>query len=165
MIRIRFFRAGRKRKPFYKIVVTDKDKPPKSGRFVEELGFYDPVTKDCKIEKERVKHWIGEGASPSDTVYNLLVRKGIIIGKKIPVHSVSKKEEASEKIEAPVKEEPVNEVETKEEVTQEDKKEPLKEENLVKKEEKTEEPVEDKAESQEVSEPEGEQDIKEKTEE
>ncbi len=160
MLRIRFFRAGRKKKPFYKIVVTDKEKPPKSGRFVEDVGFYDPITKDCKIEGERVKHWIGKGASPSDTVHNLLVRKGVIIGKKIAVHSKGEpKEEVKEEIKKEAKEE-VKE-ETKEEAKEEN---PQVEEKPVEKEEKTEEP-EEKTEPQEANEPEEEQDAKEKTQE
>ena len=115
MIRIRFFRAGRKKQPFYKIVVTNSKNAPSGGRFIEDVGFYDPMTKDCSVKEDRVKHWISEGASVSDTVYNLLVRKQVIIGKKRPVHSISKKE-------VPVEEKPKEEAveeKPKEEVVEE----------------------------------------------
>ncbi len=91
MLRIRFFRKGRKKQPFYKIIVTDKNNPPNSGRFVEDVGFYNPLTKDCKIEKEKVLFWIEKGAQPSDTVKNLLINKKIIEGEKVNVVSFSKK--------------------------------------------------------------------------
>jgi len=96
MIRIRFFRVGRKKKPFYKIIVTSSKNAPSGGRFIEELGFYDPQTKECSIKDERVQHWIGEGASVSDTAHNLFVKKGVIIGKKIPVHNASTQKPSEE---------------------------------------------------------------------
>ncbi len=138
MIRIRLFRTGRKKQPFYKIVVTDKNNPPRSGRFIEDLGYYDPLTKQCDIKEDKAKHWIGEGASVSDTVYNLFIKKGVVVGKKRPVHAISKKEiveEAStDKKSAegiPVTEEPTKE--TSEEVDKKPVEEtPIKEENPVK---------------------------------
>jgi small subunit ribosomal protein S16 len=109
MLRIRFFRKGRKKQPFYKIVVTDKNNPPSSGRFVEEVGFYNPHTKECKIEGERVIYWIEKGAQPSDVVHNLLIKKEIIKGEKKNVVSITKKrqakiEEEKKKVEPKVEE-------------------------------------------------------------
>ena len=92
MLVIRFLRVGKKKQPSYKIVVTDKKNPPRAGRFVEQVGFYNPLTKEKNLKPERVKHWLSVGAKPSDTVYNLLVSEKIIEGKKIPQHKKSKKE-------------------------------------------------------------------------
>ena len=87
MLTIRFFRVGKKRQPIYKIVITDRRNPPSAGRFVEELGFYNPITKEKKIEKDRILYWISKGAQKSDTVHNLLIREGVIEGDKIRIHS------------------------------------------------------------------------------
>jgi len=87
MLRIRFFRTGKKHQPSYRIVVTDKKNPPRGGRFVDEVGFWNPVTKEKKVDGEKIKYWISKGAQASDSVYNLLVSEGVVEGKKIPVHS------------------------------------------------------------------------------
>lgn len=91
MLVIRFLRTGKKNQAFFRIVVTDKKNPPKAGRFLEILGFYNPLTKEKKIKAERIQHWISVGAKPSDRVYNLLISEGIIKGKKIAVHSTAKR--------------------------------------------------------------------------
>ena len=96
MLVIRFFRVGKKNQPSFKIVVTDKRNPPKGGRFVEEVGFWNPETKEKVLKTERIKYWLSVGAKPSDSVYNLLVSEKIIGGEKIPVHK-KKKEEKEEK--------------------------------------------------------------------
>lgn len=92
MLVIRLFRVGKKNQPFFKIVVTDKRRPPRGGRFVEELGHYNPLTKQSLIKKERVKYWLSQGAKPSDTVHNLLVKEGLLKEPKIPVHKKPKPE-------------------------------------------------------------------------
>lgn len=91
MLVIRFFRVGKKNQPSFKIVVTDKRNAPRAGRFTEEVGFYNPVTKEKVLSKERAQYWLSKGAKPSPTVYNLLVKEGILEGKKIAVHKKSKK--------------------------------------------------------------------------
>ncbi|MFH1584520.1 MAG: 30S ribosomal protein S16 [Patescibacteria group bacterium] len=68
MLVIRLFRTGRKNQPVYKIVVTEKTNPPAAGRFVEEVGFFDPLTKERRLKPERIKEWLSKGAQPSDTV-------------------------------------------------------------------------------------------------
>ena len=93
MLIIRFFRTGKKNQPFFKIVVTDKRKPPRGGKFVEQVGFYNPLTKEKNIKKERVKYWLLVGAKPSDTVHNFLISEKVIEEKKIPKHKISKKKE------------------------------------------------------------------------
>lgn len=93
MLRIRLFRIGKKHQPSYKIVVVDKKKAPKGGRFIDVLGFLNPKEKKQKIDGEKIKYWISKGAQPSDTVHNLLVKEKIIEDKKIDVHKKSKKKE------------------------------------------------------------------------
>ena len=104
MLRIRLFRTGKKHQPSYKIVVVDKKRAPKGGRFVDILGFLNPKEKKQKIDGEKAKHWISKGAQPSDTVHNLLVKEGVIKDKKIDVHKKSKKKKEDKKPEK-VKEE------------------------------------------------------------
>jgi small subunit ribosomal protein S16 len=94
---MRFFRVGKKNQPAFKIVVTDKRNPPKGGRFLEEVGFWNPITKEKVLRKERIKYWLSVGVQPSESVYNLLVSEKIIEGKKIPVHKKKKEEKAEEK--------------------------------------------------------------------
>lgn len=104
MLTIRFIRRGKKNQPFFRIVVTDKKNPPKGGRFLEILGFFNPLTKEKSLKLERVKYWLSVGAQPSNRVYNLLVSEKIIQGKKMDVHKKSKKKR-EEKLEEPKKEE------------------------------------------------------------
>ena len=82
MLVIRLFRVGKKNQPVFKIVVTEKTQPPRAGVFIEELGFYNPLTKEKIFKEERLKHWLKMGALPSDTVHNLLVVAKIITGEK-----------------------------------------------------------------------------------
>jgi len=93
MLKIRFFRTGKKNQPFFRIVVTEKKNPPRGGRFLEILGFYNPLTKEKKLKKERIEYWLKNGAQLSERVYNLLINQGIIKGKKKPVHSKKNKKE------------------------------------------------------------------------
>ncbi len=90
MLVIRLFRVGKKNQPSFKIVITDKRNPPRGGRFVEEVGFYNPLTKEKILRKERIKYWLSVGAKPSPTIYNLFIAEKIIEGKKIPVHKIPK---------------------------------------------------------------------------
>jgi len=90
MIVIRLFRVGKKNQPSFKIVVTDKKRPPRGGRFVEEVGFWNPLTKEKVLRQDRIKYWLSVGAQPSETVHNLLIKEKIIQGVKIPVHKVKK---------------------------------------------------------------------------
>jgi small subunit ribosomal protein S16 len=119
MLTIRFFRIGKKHQPFYKIVVTDKKNPPKGGRFVEEVGFFNPLTKEKSLKGERIKHWISKGAKASDTVYNLLIKEKILKGKKIDLHKKAKKKKKEKTAEKP---KPVEETKPAEEVKPEPEK-------------------------------------------
>lgn len=79
---IRMSRGGRKSRPFYKIVVADK-RMPRDGRFIEKLGTYNPLLANddeqrVVLDKERIEHWLGEGAKPSPRVARFLGKAGII---------------------------------------------------------------------------------------
>ena len=73
MLAIRLARIGKKKHPFYRVVVMDKRRP-RNGRTVEVVGTYDPLKKpaEIKLDAERVKYWLGCGAQPSDTVRSFL---------------------------------------------------------------------------------------------
>ena len=76
MVRLRLTRMGRKKNPFYRIVAADS-RAPRDGRFIEALGYYDPMKEpvDIRLDLERVDYWLGVGASPSDTVANIIKRQ------------------------------------------------------------------------------------------
>ena len=73
MVKIRLRRVGAKKAPFYRIVVADS-RVSRDGRFIEEIGTYDPALESDKltVDMERVKYWIANGAQPTDTVRDLL---------------------------------------------------------------------------------------------
>ena len=73
MVKIRLRRMGAKKAPYYRIVVADS-RSPRDGRFIEELGVYDPMAEGekIKVNMERAKYWISNGAQPTDTVRGLL---------------------------------------------------------------------------------------------
>jgi small subunit ribosomal protein S16 len=104
MLTIRFFRVGKINQPVFKIVVTEKSHASRSGRFVEDVGFYNPSTKEKKLIAERIKYWLGVGAQASDTVYNLLVAEKIVEGNKRKINIAKSKKEKS--AEAPVQPQP-----------------------------------------------------------
>jgi len=136
MLVIHLFRTGKKNQPFFKIVVTDKRRPPKGGRFVEELGFLNPLKKKKGLKIDRIKYWLSKGAKPSDTIYNLLIKEKVLEGKKIPLHKKKKKkdeEKPKEAVKAETKE-------VKPEDKPEDKPEKKEEPKEEKPEEKKEEP-------------------------
>ena len=73
MVKIRLRRMGAKKAPYYRVVVADSHSP-RDGRFIEELGIYDPMAESdkIKVDLERVKYWISNGAQPTDTVRGLI---------------------------------------------------------------------------------------------
>ena len=82
MVRIRLARAGAKKRPFYRIVAADA-RSPRDGRFLEQLGSYDPLLnnedpKRVVLKEERIRYWIGQGAQVSDRVHRFLHRAGIM---------------------------------------------------------------------------------------
>ena len=78
-VKIRLRRMGAKKAPFYRVVVADS-RYPRDGRFIEEIGYYNPTTEPAtvKIDAEAAKKWIGNGAQPTDTVRSILKAQGII---------------------------------------------------------------------------------------
>ena len=78
MLTIRLSRIGKKKKPFYRVVVIERTRP-RDGRIVEAVGTYDPLKKpaEIKLNTERVKHWLGVGAQPSDTVRSFIRQQKI----------------------------------------------------------------------------------------
>jgi len=92
MLRIRFLRRGKKNRPFFKIVVVERKSPPRTGKFIEDVGFYNPLTKERKLKAERIKYWISKGAQPSSVVHNLLISEKILEGKKINLSKKIKKQ-------------------------------------------------------------------------
>ena len=93
-LKIRLKRLGSKKRPFYRIVVADS-RTARNGRFIEELGYYNPLTqpKEVKVDAEKVNYWIGVGAKPTDTVNRLFKNNGVY-GEQ------SKKEAAVEEVKA-----------------------------------------------------------------
>ena len=78
-VKIRLRRMGAKKAPFYRVVVADS-RYPRDGRFIEEIGTYNPMTEpsEIKIDAEKAKKWISTGAQPTDSVKALLKRSGIV---------------------------------------------------------------------------------------
>ncbi|MBS1256647.1 MAG: 30S ribosomal protein S16 [Deltaproteobacteria bacterium] len=80
MVRIRLARGGAKKKPYYRVVVADQ-RCKRDGRYLERIGFYNPMVKDNRVEidQERLKHWISVGAQPSDRVSKLIKLANITV--------------------------------------------------------------------------------------
>lgn len=78
-VRIRLARHGATKRPFYRIVVADGEKP-RDGRFLEMVGTYCPLKENSEVtlKGERIRHWIGKGATPTDTVRSLLKQHGVL---------------------------------------------------------------------------------------
>ena len=78
MVKIRLRRMGAKKAPFYRIVVADS-RYPRDGRFIEEIGYYNPMTApaEVNVNGERAKYWLGVGAQPTQTVKTLLRNAGV----------------------------------------------------------------------------------------
>jgi len=78
-VKIRLRRMGAKKAPFYRIVVADS-RYPRDGRFIEEVGYYDPMTEPAtiKLDNEKVEKWLANGAQPTETVRTLLKKSEII---------------------------------------------------------------------------------------
>ena len=79
MVKIRLRRMGAKKAPFYRIVVADS-RYPRDGRFIEEIGYYNPVENpaELKVDVDRAQAWIKTGAQPTETVRNLLKKAGAL---------------------------------------------------------------------------------------
>ena len=120
-MKIRLARGGSKKRPFYRIVAADS-RMPRDGRYIEKLGTYNPLLpKDSeervKMDMERVKYWLGEGAQPTDRVSRFLEAAGVLDKKernnpnkgKPGDKAVARAEEKAEKAAAPAEEAPAEE--------------------------------------------------------
>lgn len=78
-VKIRLRRVGAKKAPFYRVVVADS-RSPRDGKFIEEIGTYNPLSdpSEFKVDAEKAKKWIANGAQPTDTVKTLMKKNGII---------------------------------------------------------------------------------------
>ena len=79
MVKMRLRRMGAKKQPLYRVIVAD-ERSPRNGRFIEELGYYNPLTEPAtiKIDADKAKEWIKNGAQPTETVKVLLKKAGIV---------------------------------------------------------------------------------------
>ena len=91
-VKLRLRRMGAKKRPFYRIVAADS-RAPRDGRFIEEIGYYNPIETPAviKIDEEKAQKWLSDGAIPTDTVRDLLSRQGIM--KKFHESKMTKKED------------------------------------------------------------------------
>ena len=78
-VKMRLRRMGMKKAPFYRVIVADS-RSPRDGRFIEEIGYYNPLTEpaDIKIDAEKAKKWLSNGAQPTETFKSLLKKSGIV---------------------------------------------------------------------------------------
>ena len=92
MVKIRLTRMGDKKSPFYRIIVAD-ERSPRDGRFIDVIGTYNPLTSptEIKIDAEKARKWLSNGAQPTDTVKSLFVQQEIIPAGKRPPAKTGKK--------------------------------------------------------------------------
>ena len=153
MLKIRLARVGKKKKPVYRVVVSEHTKDM-YGDHLENLGQYNPHTKEVVLKNDRIEHWLKVGAQTSETVHNLLVKEGLIEnGQKAKAVRITKKRKAKmegKQVEAEVKE--VKKDEAKSETpTEENPSADAQDDKEEKMEEvKEEKPVEEKKEEAEV---------------
>ena len=103
MLKIRMQRTGRRNQPSYRVIVIDSRFGPKSGKFIERVGYYNPLVKECVLDKSKIEYWMSKGALLSDTVHNLCITHKVIEGMKknvLPKHTPIQKAQEEE----PVKE-------------------------------------------------------------
>ena len=78
-VKMRLRRMGAKKAPFYRVIVAD-ERSPRDGRFIDEIGYYNPLTNpaEIKIDAEKAEKWLSNGAQPTETVKSLLRKSGIV---------------------------------------------------------------------------------------
>ena len=100
MLKIKFKKTGKKGQKHLRLVVAEK-RSKLDGRNVDDLGWINPHEKTANFDKEKALYWIEKGAKPTASVMNLLIKKGVVKGKKIAVHAKSKKQEETKPAPAP----------------------------------------------------------------
>ncbi|MEK7555346.1 MAG: 30S ribosomal protein S16 [Patescibacteria group bacterium] len=103
MLSIKLKRIGKKHQASFRIITTEK-RSKLVGKFIEDLGWYNPQNKEFNLNKKRVDYWMKNGAQPTDSIHNLLVRAKIINEPKKPVHKKSKKTQEAVKTQENVEE-------------------------------------------------------------
>ena len=90
MVRIRLRRTGKKGQPSYRVVVADEESP-RDGKFIENIGFYNPLTDPptVQIDTDRAQYWLSQGAQPSDAVIKLLHKSGVEVQFKVKAKPVA----------------------------------------------------------------------------
>lgn len=98
-VKIRLKRMGANKKPFYRVIVAD-GRSPRNGRFIEELGYYNPLKEpaEIKIDAEKAQKWLSDGAQPTDTVKRLFDNVGIVKPLKNSVKAAAEEAEVSEEL-------------------------------------------------------------------
>lgn len=96
-VKLRLRRMGKKKQPVYKVVAADS-RSPRDGKFLEDVGLYNPLTKPHTVDlkEERVSYWLDNGAQPTDTVKSLLRQKGIILKRELKRKGLSEEQINSE---------------------------------------------------------------------
>lgn len=173
MLIIRLQRIGKKKKPAYRLVISEKARDTQA-RALEILGHYNPVEKNkiTELKEDRIKYWISKGAQTSETVNNILMNAGVITGKKSKSVAISKKRqgkinEKAEELKAKEDEKKAKEKEAKQAEAKkvEDVKEETKEEVKEVEVEKTEEKIAEKTEAPEEKKEEVKEEVKEEPKE
>ena len=141
MLKIKLKLIGKKHQRSFRIIVQEAREKLK-GKFVEDLGWWNPHFDKFEIKKDRVLYWLKKGAQPTDTCYNLLIEAKVIEGKKRSVHKTKRKKKEAEEVEKEKKEKTEGIKEgTKKGVEKEENKEE-KEKNVEVKEASSEEKLE-----------------------
>lgn len=131
MLMIKLSKVGKTNKKVFRLIISEKSRDP-FGRVLENLGSYNPYTKELQAKEDRIKHWLERGAQMTATVNNLLVGKNVISGEKVTASKPGKKSEKrlaqikakeEKKTSKEAAEAPVEETKTSEEASVEEKKE------------------------------------------
>lgn len=136
MLMIKLSKVGKTNKKVFRLIISEKSRDP-FGRVLENLGSYNPYTKELQAKEDRIKHWLERGAQMTATVNNLLVGKNVISGEKVTASKPGKKSEKrlaqikakeEKKASKEVADAPVEETKTNEEAPVEEIKEEISEE-------------------------------------
>lgn len=94
-VKMRLTRMGDKKSPFYRVIIADS-KAPRDGKFIDIVGTYNPLDKEneVKLDVEKAKTWISNGAQPTDTVRGILVKAGVLEAKPMPAKTNAKKKKS-----------------------------------------------------------------------
>jgi len=112
MLKIKLTRIGKKHEPHYRIIVIP-ERAKREGKAVEQLGYYNPRTKELTLKSERIQYWLSVGAQPTHTVHDLLARQKLIKPRKrVKVEAKKKKEDDGKENSAEGKKAPTAEVKT-----------------------------------------------------